>query len=226
MDFLNSQSDTQSQMSNCFALDEITSQEDYLMQDSNPQTTQSMKNNFTGNISSTIQKNYNLEVINEESNFSPIQSQINSNNTLRNIIKKKYKLSQQIDNLEIEKKNSEKISVQNNNNSLNYQKNNFDGSLTEKLSNLNQEFVSKIDVFVNNGLNVLENSKKDYCNLVDNYKNNFLKNVNFIKSLLVTNIENVIQEEEKYSIIDQRMNQLFNEMINLMNDIQGFVQKK
>ena len=53
-----------------------------------------------------------------------------------------------------------------------------------------------------------------------------MKNVNFIKSLLVTNIENVIQEEEKYSIIDQRMNQLFNEMINLMNDIQGFVQKK
>ena len=151
MDFLNSQSDIQSQMSNCFALDEITSQEDYLMQDSNPQTTQSMKNNFTGNISSTVQKNYNLEVINEESNFSPIQSQINSNNNLRNIIEKKYKLSQQIDNLEIEKKNSEKISVQNNNNNLNYQKNNFDGPLTEKLSNLSQEFISKIDVFVNNG---------------------------------------------------------------------------
>ena len=45
MDFLNSQSDIQSQMSNCFTLDEITSQEDYLMQDSNPQTTQKYKFN-------------------------------------------------------------------------------------------------------------------------------------------------------------------------------------
>ena len=243
MDFLNSQSDSLSQMSNCFGLDDITSQDDYIMTDTNTQNTQSMKSIFTlsGNLNSTVHHpNYNLEVINEESNFSPNQSQLNTTNNINNninpppfqnqnsIIEKGFKLSQQIDNLENETKNSQKNSVKNTNN--NNERNNIQNKglqkLPEQLSNMSQEFISKLDIFVNNGLNILENSKKDYINLVDNYKNNFRKNANFLKNLLVINTENIIKEEEKNKIIDQRMNQLFNELINLMNDIQGFGLKK
>ena len=242
MDFLNSQSDSLSQMSNCFGLDEITSQDDYLMSDSNIQNTQSMKSVFTlsGNLNSTIHHpNYNLEVINEESNFSPNESQLIQNNNINNnikppfqnqnsIIEKGFKLSQQIDNLENDTKNSQNNSVKSNNN--NNEKNNIQNKvlqkLPEQLSNMSQEFISKLDIFVNNGLNILENSKKEYINLIDNYKNNFRKNANFLKNLLVINTENIIKEEEKNKIIDQRMNQLFNELINLMNDIQGFALKK
>lgn len=242
MDFLNSQSDSLSQMSNCFGLDEITSQDDYLMSDSNIQNTQSMKSVFTlsGNLNSTIHHpNYNLEVINEESNFSPNESQLIQNNNINNnikppfqnqnsIIEKGFKLSQQIDNLENDTKNSQNNSVKSNNN--NNEKNNIQNKvlqkLPEQLSNMSQEFISKLDIFVNNGLNILENSKKEYINLIDNYKNNFRKNANFLKNLLVINTENIIKEEEKNKIIDQRMNQLFNELINLMNDIQGFGLKK
>ena len=242
MDFLNSQSDSLSQMSNCFGLDEITSQDDYLMSDSNIQNTQSMKSVFTlsGNLNSTIHHpNYNLEVINEESNFSPNESQLIQNNNINNnikppcqnqnsIIEKGFKLSQQIDNLENDTKNSQNNSVKSNNN--NNERNNIQNKvlqkLPEQLSNMSQEFISKLDIFVNNGLNILENSKKEYINLIDNYKNNFRKNANFLKNLLVINTENIIKEEEKNKIIDQRMNQLFNELINLMNDIQGFGLKK
>ena len=242
MDFLNSQSDSLSQMSNCFGLDEITSQDDYLMSDSNIQNTQSMKSVFTlsGNLNSTIHHpNYNLEVINEESNFSPNESQLIQNNNINNnikppfqnqnsIIEKGFKLSQQIDNLENDTKNSQNNSVKSNNN--NNERNNIQNKvlqkLPEQLSNMSQEFISKLDIFVNNGLNILENSKKEYINLIDNYKNNFTKNANFLKNLLVINTENIIKEEEKNKIIDQRMNQLFNELINLMNDIQGFGLKK
>ena len=242
MDFLNSQSDSLSQMSNCFGLDEITSQDDYLMSDSNIQNTQSMKSVFTlsGNLNSTIHHpNYNLEVINEESNFSPNESQLIQNNNINNnikppfqnqnsIIEKGFKLSQQIDNLENDTKNSQNNSVKSNNN--NNERNNIQNKvlqkLPEQLSNMSQEFISKLDIFVNNGLNILENSKKEYINLIDNYKNNFRKNANFLKNLLVINTENIINEEEKNKIIDQRMNQLFNELINLMNDIQGFGLKK
>ena len=242
MDFLNSQSDSLSQMSNCFGLDEITSQDDYLMSDSNIQNTQSIKSVFTlsGNLNSTIHHpNYNLEVINEESNFSPNESQLIQNNNINNnikppfqnqnsIIEKGFKLSQQIDNLENDTKNSQNNSVKSNNN--NNERNNIQNKvlqkLPEQLSNMSQEFISKLDIFVNNGLNILENSKKEYINLIDNYKNNFRKNANFLKNLLVINTENIIKEEEKNKIIDQRMNQLFNELINLMNDIQGFGLKK
>ena len=242
MDFLNSQSDSLSQMSNCFGLDEITSQDDYLMSDSNIQNTQSMKSIFTlsGNLNSTVHhQNYNLEVINEESNFSPNESQLIQNNNINNnikppfqnqnsIIEKGFKLSQQIDNLENDTKNSQNNSVKSNNN--NNERNNIQNKvlqkLPEQLSNMSQEFISKLDIFVNNGLNILENSKKEYINLIDNYKNNFRKNANFLKNLLVINTENIIKEEEKNKIIDQRMNQLFNELINLMNDIQGFGLKK
>ena len=238
MDFLNSQSDSLSQMSNCFGLDEITSQDDYLMSDSNIQNTQSMKSVFTlsGNLNSTIHHpNYNLEVINEESNFSPNESQLIQNNNIKppfqnqnSIIEKGFKLSQQIDNLENDTKNSQNNSVKSNNN--NNERNNIQNKvlqkLPEQLSNMSQEFISKLDIFVNNGLNILENSKKEYINLIDNYKNNFRKNANFLKNLLVINTENIIKEEEKNKIIDQRMNQLFNELINLMNDIQGFGLKK
>jgi hypothetical protein len=242
MDFLNSQSDSLSQMSNCFGLDEITSQDDYLMSDSNIQNTQSMKSVFTlsGNLNSTIHHpNYNLEVINEESNFSPNESQLIQNNNINNnikppfqnqnsIIEKGFKLSQQIDNLDNDTKNSQNNSVKSNNN--NNERNNIQNKvlqkLPEQLSNMSQEFISKLDIFVNNGLNILENSKKEYINLIDNYKNNFRKNANFLKNLLVINTENIIKEEEKNKIIDQRMNQLFNELINLMNDIQGFALKK
>jgi hypothetical protein len=242
MDFLNSQSDSLSQMSNCFGLDEITSQDDYLMSDSNIQNTQSMKSVFTlsGNLNSTIHHpNYNLEVINEESNFSPNESQLIQNNNINNnikppfqnqnsIIEKGFKLSQQIDNLENDTKNSQNNSVKSNNN--NNERNNIQNKvlqkLPEQLSNMSQEFISKLDVFVNNGLNILENSKKEYINLVENYKNTFRKNANFLKNLLVINTENIIKEEEKNKIIDQRMNQLFNELINLMNDIQCFGLKK
>ena len=245
MDFLNSQSDSLSQMSNCFGLDDITSQDDYIMTDSNIQNTQSMKSIYTlsGNINSTIHHpNYNLEVINEESNFSPNQSQLISNNNINNnnnnppfqnpnsIIEKGFKLSQQIDNLENETKNTQKNSVKNNNNNNNNERNNLQNKgiqkSSEQLSNMSQEFISKLDVFVNNGLNILENSKKEYINLVENYKNTFRKNANFLKNLLVINTEKIIKEEEKNKIIDQRMNQLFNELINLMNDIQGFGLKK
>ena len=190
MDFLNSQSDSLSQMSNCFGLDEITSQDDYLMSDSNIQNTQSIKSVFTlsGNLNSTIHHpNYNLEVINEESNFSPNESQLIQNNNINNnikppfqnqnsIIEKGFKLSQQIDNLENDTKNSQNNSVKSNNN--NNERNNIQNKvlqkLPEQLSNMSQEFISKLDIFVNNGLNILENSKKEYINLIDNYKNNKL----------------------------------------------------
>ena len=182
MDFLNSQSDSLSQMSNCFGLDEITSQDDYLMSDSNIQNTQSMKSVFTlsGNLNSTIHHpNYNLEVINEESNFSPNESQLIQNNNINNnikppfqnqnsIIEKGFKLSQQIDNLENDTKNSQNNSVKSNNN--NNERNNIQNKvlqkLPEQLSNMSQEFISKLDIFVNNGLNILENSKKEYIKII------------------------------------------------------------
>lgn len=85
------------------------------------------------------------------------------------------------------------------------------------LSAMSEQFNSKIDEMLFKSEKIMDNCKEEFCNYIEEHKQKFRKNTEFLKKLLIAETEYIISEEEKNKIIDSRMETLFNEMINILN---------
>lgn len=90
------------------------------------------------------------------------------------------------------------------------------------LSEMSSNFILQTDDIISKTLNLLESIKGNFCMLIDNYKNKFSRDAELIKQILVAETEHILVEEEKNKMIDMRMETLFKEMMNLLNDFQRF----
>lgn len=102
------------------------------------------------------------------------------------------------------------ISFPNNNYKTNYPSN-YD---------LSNSFRIETDENIKKAVAIFDNIKLNFCNFIENYKNKFIYDAEMIKQVLVAESDHVIQEEEKNRLIDTRMEALFRDMMNILNEFQ------
>ena len=170
-------------------------------------------NNNKSNLNTPIKPNNN----NNDNNKNKMEVEINNNHnnnninnpaTKNNIETFALKLSQQVD--EIEKENLSKSSLNINNNDLiniNVNNNNFLNS-----------FINNSNKFIDEAIKIIDNLQITFNNYLDEYKKNFINDANLIKNLLILDSEKILENEEKNKIIDEKLNNLFNQMIAIFND--------
>lgn len=182
------------------------------------------------------QKDPNLESISEEE--TPFKLQRNDKNQIKQQIQiqnqqpinpteyRVQQLSQQLDNLEnetqktpFEPKNANNSTTPMNND-FQQEQCNYEKGSNGVLSSMIVQFNKNIDEMVNRTEKMMDEYKCDICSYIDNHKMKFKKNAEFLKSLLVAETEIVLTEEERNKIIDTRMQALFKEMVNILNDYQ------
>ena len=93
------------------------------------------------------------------------------------------------------------------------------------LSTMSEQFNAKIDEMLFKSEKMMDSCKEEFCNYIEEHKQKFRKNTEFLKKLLIAETEYIISEEEKNKIIDSRMESLFNEMINILNYHQNIITK-
>lgn len=182
-------------------------------------------------------KDPNLESIREEEtpfklqgneNKHSIKKQnLNKNQQMDNLTEfRVQQLSQQLDNLENETQKAQ-FEPKNGNCSsvsiisgLQPRQVTYDKGLKEGLSSMSTQFRQNIDDMLNRTEKMMDDYKLDICSFIDNHKLKFRKNAEFLKNLLVAETEMVITEEERNKMIDVRMQALFKEMVNILNDYQ------
>jgi hypothetical protein len=85
---------------------------------------------------------------------------------------------------------------------------------------LNNEFRAKTQEIRNAGLNVMEGLKSSFCSFIENYKIKFIKDTEIIENVLNLDAENIISNEERNKIIDQRMDILFKDLFSILSEFQ------
>lgn len=139
---------------------------------------------------------------------------------------KMQQLSQQIDHIETETKMSQQsvkhLQPKNQNGNVPLNAPTITNpSKSKELSQMSSHFIQSIDNMLNQTEKIMDNYKNEYCFFIDEHKTKFRKNVEFLKQLLVAETEFVLNEEEKNKVLDNRMQTLFNEMMNILNDYQS-----
>jgi hypothetical protein len=81
---------------------------------------------------------------------------------------------------------------------------------------------SETDENIKKAIGIFDNIKLNLCNFIDNYKNKFIHDAETLKQVLLAETEYVIQEEEKNRMIDTRMDALFRDMMNILNEFQRY----
>ena len=151
----------------------------------------------------------------------------NNNNNIQKINIESYalKLSQQVDEIEKEKENLSKSSININNNINNniINNNNIKNNDLNNNNNINNNnflnsFINNSNKLIDEGVKIIDNLKIKFNNYLDEYKKNFINDANLIKNLLILDCEKTIENEEKNKIIDEKLNNLFNQMIAIFND--------
>ena len=242
MDFLGSMSsqvgDSQMVSSQYSSMYGNGTQEDFSFQtlDSQSQFNSTIKQGIPPSNNNT--NDFSLEIIHEEegNDATPYKSiphykdkQLHSNQQQQQQTTsfpfheyKMQQLSQQIDHIETETQKMSQQSVKH------LQQKNLNGNVPisnpskgKELSQMSSQFILSIDNMVTQTEKIMDNYKNEYCLFIDEHKAKFRKNVDFLKQLLVAETEFVLNEEEKNKVLDNRMQTLFNEMMNILNDYQS-----
>jgi len=117
------------------------------------------------------------------------------------------------------------LSAVSSNNTLNMPiKSNNPGMKVANPSNfeLCNSYRSETDENIKKAIGIFDNIKFNLCNFIDNYKNKFIHDAEMLKQVLLAETEHVILEEEKNRMIDNRMEALFRDMMNILNEFQRY----
>jgi len=99
--------------------------------------------------------------------------------------------------------------------------NNFKNSAPSNYELCNS-FRVETDEHIKKTLSIFDHIKLNFCNFIENYKNKFIHDAELIKQVLIGETEFIIQEEEKNKMIDTRMEALFRDMMNILNEFQRY----
>ena len=83
-------------------------------------------------------------------------------------------------------------------------------------------FRVETDEHIKKTLAIFDHIKLNFCNFIENYKNKFIHDAELIKQVLIGETEFIIQEEDKNKMIDSRMEALFRDMMNILNEFQRY----
>lgn len=176
-------------------------------------TNNDLKNNYknqqVSNSSNLQMKNNQMKggMVSSSNNFIPNSYQNNlknqsSTNFNNNTMKTKGKIS--TNNIYLSKTNN------------NFTPNTNYDSLT---------FLNTTEEMIANTMQTMEDLKTNFCSLVDKYKERFLVNAELLKEILFQETEFTIQEEEKNKVLDDRIETLFREMMNILNEFSSLYYK-
>ena len=107
------------------------------------------------------------------------------------------------------KKGSTKKSTTNMNNS----------ELSFSNQNILNDFKSKMNDHRASLVGLFNEAKQRFCDLADKNLSKLIDNMNHIETILTNDTENTLHEEMRNKIIDQKIDLLFKEIFNLLNDL-------
>lgn len=84
-----------------------------------------------------------------------------------------------------------------------------------------QDFRNRSQEMINNTISMFDSFKTQFCDFIEEHKIKFIKDSSFIQELLIAETLYVLTEEERNKTIDARMEMLFKEMMNILNEFQG-----
>lgn len=82
------------------------------------------------------------------------------------------------------------------------------------------EFQTQCEEIIFKMTSMMDSIKANFCNFVDNFKNKFTSDAEMIKSILLINTQQIIGEEERNKVIDMRIEALFKDVFNILNEFQ------
>jgi hypothetical protein len=162
------------------------------------------------NNSSIIPNNSGLNHINKTKGKVNLSNNSN-NNTMSNVIPNNFPGN--INNNSASSGFYSDINAPIGNKSISYppNKNNYE---------LSNSFRIETEENIKKAVAIFDNIKLNFCNFIENYKNKFVHDAEMIKHVLVAETDHIIQEEEKNRLIDARMETLFRDMMNILNEFQ------
>ena len=86
------------------------------------------------------------------------------------------------------------------------------------LSPSTQEFADKSEQKIIAYLNYIEMVKQNICQTVDEFSERFRNEAYLIRSLIIADSEKILNEEERNKVIDQKMEIIFKELQNVLNE--------
>jgi hypothetical protein len=83
-------------------------------------------------------------------------------------------------------------------------------------------YVRSCDEMILKSLSTFESVKNNFCAFVDKFRGKFIHNAQNLKEFMTEDFEFIMAEEERNKIMDERMNLLFREMMEIVNQLQSF----
>ena len=85
--------------------------------------------------------------------------------------------------------------------------------------NILNDFKSKMNDHRASLVGLFNEAKQRFCDLADKNLSKLIDNMNHIETILTNDTENTLHEEMRNKIIDQKIDLLFKEIFNLLNDL-------
>jgi hypothetical protein len=191
----------------------------------NVKTASLNSNNYGGGNSVNMGANPNVVFPNQKAQLiSNYNNSLNANSNLNNSNNPKTKVKANINTNNMQ--NMHNANIPNSSFYIPPNDNNFNPLTTLNNTSSNYElsnsFSLQTDEMIKKTISVFDNIKQNFCNFIENYKNKFIHDADLLKQVLLAETEFIIQEEEKNKIIDIRMETLFREMMNLLNEFQRY----